>query len=52
MFEITSIAAKDTFDVELLSPNDEPLKDADGAQLRVCRGKMQITIIAMSCLMA
>ena len=35
MFEITSIAAKDTFDVELLSPNDEPLKDADGVQLSV-----------------
>jgi hypothetical protein len=35
MFEITSIAAKDTFDVELLSPSDEPLKDAAGNPISV-----------------
>lgn len=30
MFEITSIAAKDTFTLELVNANDEPLKDDAG----------------------
>lgn len=29
MFEITTLAAKDTFTLELMSANDEPLLDAD-----------------------
>lgn len=35
MFEITSIAAKDTFTLELLGPNDEPLLDESGSPLSV-----------------
>ncbi len=35
MFEITDLAAKDTFTLELLSPSDEPLKDASGKPLSV-----------------
>jgi hypothetical protein len=35
MFEITSIAAKDTFTVELMNANDEPLFDADGKPISV-----------------
>lgn len=35
MFEITSLAAKDTFVLELLNGNDEPLTGADGKALSV-----------------
>lgn len=35
MFEITNLAAKDTFTLELLSANDEPLLDKDGKPLSV-----------------
>ena len=35
MFEITSLAAKDTFTLELVNGNDEPLKGADGKALSV-----------------
>lgn len=35
MFEITTLAAKDTFVLELLNANDEPLKDAEGKPLSV-----------------
>jgi hypothetical protein len=35
MFEITSIAAKDTFTLPLVNGNDEPLRDAAGAALSV-----------------
>jgi hypothetical protein len=35
MFEITSLAAKDTFTLELLSTDDAPLRDTDGAPLSV-----------------
>jgi len=35
MFEITNIAAKDTFTLELLDGNEEPLRDADGKPLSV-----------------
>jgi len=35
MFEITSIAAKDTFTLELMGTNDEPLVGADGKPLTV-----------------
>lgn len=35
MFEITTLAAKDTFVLDLVNANDEPLKDADGTQLSV-----------------
>ncbi len=34
-FEITSLAAKDTFTLELLNANDEPLLDAGGNPLSV-----------------
>lgn len=35
MFEITSLAAKDTFTLELLNANDDPLRDADGKVISV-----------------
>lgn len=35
LFEITQLAAKDTFTLELLSPADEPLLDADGKPLSI-----------------
>jgi len=35
MFEITSIAAKDTFTLDLVGPNDAPLKDDAGKPLSV-----------------
>lgn len=35
MFEITSIAVKDTFVLELLNANDDPLLDADGKAISV-----------------
>ena len=35
MFEITSLAAKDTFILALMNANDEPLLDADGKALSV-----------------
>lgn len=35
MFEITSLAAKDTFTLDLVNANDEPLADADGKRLSV-----------------
>lgn len=35
MFEISSIAANDTFTIELVNANDEPLFDADGNPLTV-----------------
>jgi hypothetical protein len=35
MFEITSLAAKDTFIVELVNANDDPLLDAAGKRLTV-----------------
>ena len=34
-FEITSLAAKDTFTLELLNADDEPLRDTDGNALSV-----------------
>ncbi len=34
-FEITSLAANDTFSLELLNANDEPLLDTDGNPLSV-----------------
>lgn len=35
MFEITTLAARDTFTLELVNTNDEPLVDADGKPLSV-----------------
>lgn len=35
MFEITTLAAKDTFTLELMSGNDEPLANAEGKLLSV-----------------
>ena len=35
MFEITTLAAKDTFTLELLNGNDEPLLDSNGKPLSV-----------------
>lgn len=35
MFEITKLAARDTFTLELVNANDEPLRDADGKPLSV-----------------
>jgi hypothetical protein len=35
MFEITTLAAKDTFTLDLVSASDEPLIDADGKRLSV-----------------
>lgn len=35
LFEITTIAAKDTFEVLINNANDDPLKDATGKQLSV-----------------
>lgn len=35
MFEITSLAAKDTFTHNLVNANDEPLLDADGKPISV-----------------
>lgn len=35
MFEITTLAAKDTFTLELVNANDEPLTGADGNALSV-----------------
>lgn len=35
MFEITSLAAKDTFILELVNANDDPLLDAQGVRLTV-----------------
>jgi len=32
MFEITTLAAKDTFTLELLNSNDEPIVNADGSK--------------------
>lgn len=35
MFEITNLAARDTFTLDLVNANDEPLTDADGKPLSV-----------------
>lgn len=35
MFEITTLAAQETFTLELVGPNDEPLRDEQGAALSV-----------------
>jgi hypothetical protein len=35
MFEITTLAAKDTFTLELLNANDEPLFDQEGKPLSI-----------------
>ena len=35
MFEITTLAAKDTFTLDLLNANDDPLLDSDGKTLSI-----------------
>jgi len=35
MFEITKLAAKDTFTLELQGPDDQPLRDADGKPISI-----------------